>query len=225
MGKASLYAPLKSLLAILFPPECLHCRGSHERLGVPLCESCVSYLEILPPPNKGNLLITFENIGPAQSLARQLKRESSSKTLSLLAAYMAIQYSQSTFPLPDVITAAPSSRFRTWQIGGDIAALLAKELGKLLERPFLPLLYRKRELIRQDLLSKEERLCLSSEDFQWKTTYPLRGKTILIIDDTITTGATLRCCAERLWEASPAQIIKMACLDQGYLQGSQPLDP
>lgn len=72
--------------------------------------------------------------------------------------------------------------------------------------------------MRQDLISREERLSLSPDDFQWKGAPLLRQKTILIVDDTITTGATLRCCAQRLWEASPAQIIRMACLDQGYLE-------
>ena len=36
--------------------------------------------------------------------------------------------------------------------------------------------------------------------------------------NTFTTGATLACCAERLWEAAPSKIIKMACVDRGYLK-------
>lgn len=218
MGKATLHSALRAILGAIFPPECYHCRSSHEKLGVPLCESCFSYLEILPPTPK-DLLITFENMGPAQSLMYQVKREFSIKTLELLAAYMAIQYSRSTFPMPDVITAVPSTRFRTWKIGGDIAGMLAKKVGKILDIPFIPLLQRRRELISQERLSKEERQLLSSDNFQWKKAHSVRGKAILLIDDTITTGATLRCCAERLWEGSPVQIIKMACVDQGYRQG------
>lgn len=218
MGKTAVHASLKALLSIIFPPECFHCKASHDKLGVPLCEHCFAHLEIRPATGNEKILITFDNIGPAQSLMKKFKKDPSSQIASLFAAYMAIQYSQSNLPLPDIVTGVPSSRLRKWQLGEEIPAMLAKELGKLLGRPFLPLLQRKKQLIRQDLLSREERLQLSSEEFQRKGHPPLRGKTILLIDDTITTGATLRCCAQRLWEASPAQIIKMVCLDQGYLK-------
>ncbi len=213
MGKTALYAALK----LLFPPVCLHCKSPHEKLKAPLCETCVSYLEIRPAIN--DMIVTFEGIGPAQSLVAGLKNGSAPHISSLLAAYMAVQYAQSSLPLPDIITAVPSSRWRKWQVGQESAAALAKDLASLLERPFLPLLKRERQLLRQELLTREERTLLSSEEFQWKMRENLRGKTVLLIDDTITTGTTLACCAERLFEASPAKIIKMACVDQGFLQG------
>ncbi len=212
MAKAALYAALK----LIFPPECYHCKSEHEKLGAPLCSACLTFLD--PRPSEGEILITFESIGPAQSLMAGLKKGSSPKLISLLAAYMAVQYSQSAHPLPDLITAVPTSWWRKWQMGQETAAELAKELSILLERPFLPLLKRKRQLYRQDLLSREERLHLSSEEFVYKTKQSLHGKTLLLIDDTITTGATLACCAERLWEAAPSKIIKMACVDRGYLK-------
>jgi predicted amidophosphoribosyltransferase len=129
--------------------------------------------------------VTFEGIGPIQSLITSLKNGSAPHLSSLLAAYMAVQYSQSTFPLPDVITAVPSSRWRQWQMGQESAVTLAKDFAKLLERPFLPLLKRKRQLMRQEFLAREERSLLSPEDFQWKMKENLHGKTILLIDDTI----------------------------------------
>lgn len=218
MGKTTIYSSLKRVLRILFPPECLHCKNSHEKLGTFLCATCVSHLDVRQAGSEKQVLITFAGLGPAQSLMKELKKNGPPKITALLAAYMALQYAQATFPLPDLITAVPTSRFRKWQIGEDVPGKLAEELGKLLGKPFIPLLQRKRQLLRQDLLPKEERVLLSLEDFVWKTVYPLQGKTILLIDDTITTGTTLKRCAERLWEASPAKIIKMVCLDQGYLK-------
>jgi competence protein ComFC len=216
MGKAALYASVITLLRILFPPQCLHCKSSHEKLGTFLCKECVSYLEIRK--GEGSVLITFAGIGPAQSLMKELKKHASCRIAALLAAYMAIQYSQTEFLLPDIITAVPSSCFRKWQIGEEIAGNLAHQLGKILDRPYIPLLRRKRQMLRQDFLKKEERVLLPIEDFEWREKHNLRGKKILLIDDTITTGTTLKRCARRLWEASPEAIIKMACLDQGYLQ-------
>jgi ComF family protein len=211
MGKTALYAALR----LLFPPECFHCRKSHGRLRAPLCETCASLLEVLPAGE--GVVITFESLSPASSLIKRMKQGASPTLAPLLAAYMALQYAKSSLPLPDVITSVPTAFFRKWQMGGDVPANIALEVAKLLSRPFVPLLHRKRQQFRQELLSKEERLLLSPDEFEWKNRPLLRGKTILLIDDTIMTGTTFRCCAKHLWEAGPAKIIKMACVDQGYL--------
>lgn len=211
MGKATLHAALK----LLFPPLCLHCRAAHDLLRAPLCKNCKSYLEVRG--GSEGFLITFEGIGPAQSLMAALKSGSSSAVAPLLAAYMVIQYSRTELALPDMITAVPSSRWRRWICGVESSTALAKEFAKLTGVPYLPLLKRPRQLFRQDLLPKDARFALMPEDFQWGQREDLRGKTVLLIDDTITTGSTLSCCSARLFEAAPAKIIKMACVDRGFL--------
>ena len=212
MGKATLYAALK----LFFPPKCLHCKKEHDAFSVPLCETCLSFLEPLPP--SGDILVTFEGVGPALSLITALKQGFSSKLAALLAAYMAMQYSKSSLPLPDLVTCVPTSYWRKWQMGQETSAQIASALAKLLDRPFVPLLQRRRQLLRQEFLTREERSHLPPEEFQWKTHIDLHDKTILLVDDTITTGATLACSAQRLWEGSPQRIIKMACVDRGYLK-------
>src|SRR5688500_15058854 len=119
MHMKRLFSHLKNtLLKTIFPPECLHCKSSHNKLGTLLCDTCVSYLEVRNAQEP--VFITFANIGPGVSLMKELKKSGSSKIASLLAAYMAIQYSQTELPLPDIITAVPTTRFRKWQIGEEI---------------------------------------------------------------------------------------------------------
>lgn len=216
MAKTELYSALTALLKVIFPPKCYHCKRHHEKLGVPLCNVCFSYLEARP--SEGEIVITFEDSSPAQSLISTLKNGSSSELATILAAYMAIQYAKSKLPLPDFVTAVPTSTWRKWQMGQESATSLAKELATLLDCPYQPLLYRRRQMLRQDQLSREERKYLSSDEFEWNEKHNLRGKTVLLVDDTITTGTTLACCAEKIWEASPAKIVKMVCVDRGYLQ-------
>lgn len=212
MGKATLYAALK----LFFPPKCLHCKKEHESFSVPLCETCISFMEPLTPTS--DIIITFEGIGPALSLITALKQGISSKLSSLLAAYMAVQYVKSDLPMPDLVTSVPTSFWRKWQMGQPASTQIASALAKLLDKPFVPLIQRKRQMLRQEFLTRQERLYLSPEEFQWKTRMNLHSRTILLIDDTITTGTTLACSAKRLWEGSPKRIIKMACVDRGYLK-------
>jgi ComF family protein len=164
------------------------------------------------------LLITFERLSPAKSLITSFKKGNSMGSAKILAAYMAIQYVQSSFSLPDLVTAVPSTRFRKWQALGASAEMLAAELAAILQSPYVSTLKRKRQLLRQDFLDREQRLCLSSDDFVLKSEVSVKGKVVLLVDDTITTGSTLQCCAEHLWQASSRKVIKMACLDQGYLK-------
>jgi competence protein ComFC len=212
MGKTALYSALK----LLFPPQCLHCKKQHQDLSSPLCETCITFLEPLPPTK--NVLITFEGVGPALSIMTALKKGYAPKLASILAAYMAIQYSRSDLPLPDLVTSVPASFWRKLQMGTPISILLGQELARLLDRPFALLLQRKRQLFRQDFLNEEERSLLPSHEFQWKKKISLHSKTILLVDDTITTGTTLSICARRLWESAPKNVIKMACVDRGYLK-------
>jgi competence protein ComFC len=203
------------MLKLLFPPVCLHCGTVHDRLKSPLCGTCASSLEIRPAG--GSVIITFEGMGPVLSLISSFRKGAAPHLSSVLAAYMVVQYSQSSLSLPDVVTAVPTSRWRKWQVGQESATCLAQEVAKMIGRPFVSLLKRKRQLLRQELLSLEARARLSPEEFQWQQRADLRAKTVLLIDDVVTTGTTLACSAQRLWEASPAQIVKMVCVDQGYL--------
>jgi competence protein ComFC len=130
---------------------------------------------------------------------------------------MAMQYLQSNHPLPDYITFVPQSVFRAAEVGYNPAHLLANHLGQLLGRPVLSLLKRSSPLLRQTQLSMAERYRLSVSQFQWKKHIPLKDKTLLLVDDQVGTGATLRACEKRLKEAFPDRIIKAVSVGTNLL--------
>lgn len=131
-----------------------------------------------------------------------------------LAGYMALQYLKKDLPLPDIIVPVPQSLHRSLQIGYNPSLLLAQHLGKILDRPVISLLKRKRQLVCQMKVDKERRYLLSVENFAWQKRIPIVEKTILLVDDVMGTGATLRACAQRLYEGFPLKIIKMACISE-----------
>ena len=207
MGKAALYAALR----LLFPPLCWHCHDTAP-LSNPLCSSCLAYLT--PISHSLDPLVTFEGQGPAWTLIQALKSGKAPHLAQGLAGYMALQFLHSHHPLPDYIIPVPQSLFRSLQIGYNPAHLLAHHIGKALDRPVLSLLKRSPALLRQTQLPPDRRRILSASHFQWRKPFPLYEKTVLLVDDLIGTGATLRCCAQRLYEAFPLKIIKMAAVKQ-----------
>jgi predicted amidophosphoribosyltransferase len=66
----------------------------------------------------------------------------------------------------------------------------------------------------------DQRYQLSVENFQWKKRVPIAEKTILLVDDIVGTGATLRACAQRLYEGFPLKVIKIGSLRQELQQQS-----
>jgi len=210
MGKAEILAPVRRFLEIIFPPLCWHCNDP-ALFSRPLCESCLKLIDILPPSNP---LITFEGQGPAWTLIKALKSGKAPRLAEGLAGYMALQYLQNDLPLPDLIVPVPQSLFRSLQVGYNPSLLLAHHLGKILGRPVMPLLKRKRQLVCQMRVDREDRIRLSVENFQWNKRVPIAEKTILLLDDMKGTGATMRACAQRLYEGFPLKIIQMACIHE-----------
>jgi ComF family protein len=207
MGKVKILSPIAKLLELVFPPFCWHC-DDPATLSQPLCSSCVKLLEILPPADP---LVTFEGEGPAWTLIKTLKSGKAPRLAEGLAGYMALHYLKSDLPLPDFIVPVPQSLHRSLQVGYNPSLLLAQHLGKTLDLPVVQLLKRKRQLFCQMKVDREHRYLLSAESFQLKQRMPIAEKTILLVDDIIGTGATLRACCQRLYEGFPLKVIKMAC--------------
>jgi ComF family protein len=211
MGKAEILSPIKKLLEVVFPPFCWHC-DEPGTLSQPLCPSCVKLLDILPPADP---LVTFEGQGPAWTLIKALKSGKAPRLAEGLAGYMAFQFLKSDLSLPDIIVPVPQSLHRSLQVGYNPSLLLAEHLGKTLDRPVIQLLKRKRQLFCQMKVDRDRRLFLSAENFAWKKQVSIAEKTILLVDDIVGTGATLRACAQRLYEGFPLKIIKMSCVTEG----------
>jgi ComF family protein len=107
-------------------------------------------------------------------------------------------------PLPvDVIVPVPLHRRRKRERGYNQSALLAQQLGAALQVPVrLDLLRRHRYTRSQTRLNPQQRSQNVRGAFSCATqpgvTQAIDGRRLLLIDDVLTTGATLRACAQVL---------------------------
>ncbi len=148
----------------------------------------------------------FEFTGVAASLIHQLKFVGRRELAKDLASWMVIQFVRQNIPLPDLIVPVPQSFARKLSRGYNQSFLIAQEIGELLERPVKDLLKRKSGEFPQRALSKTAREISLSHSFSWKSPCDISDKTVLLVDDVMTTGSTLYQCGRVLQEGFPAAL-------------------
>jgi ComF family protein len=203
----------RTFLDLLFPPRCVGCR----KVGGWLCSECRSAIELLRPPlcprcglptAEGKLCLRCQRAplqidrvrsvtffdGPMRKAIHRLKY-SNSQSLAAPLGEMLVSYWQDVHLPADVIIPVPLHTRRLRERGYNQAALLARELGKGVGLPVLEnALVRVRETSPQVDLNAEER----KENVQGAFHCPddqLAGKSVLLVDDVYTTGATLEACS------------------------------
>lgn len=106
----------------------------------------------------------------------------------------------------DYIAYVPTSKSNISRRGYDAIKFLATELSFITDVPILKGLKRIKNSMDQTQVEKEERKTNISGCFMYRGE-PLYGKTVLLVDDVVTTGATLNECAEALKAGLPSRII------------------
>jgi len=106
------------------------------------------------------------------------------------------------FATPPLITFVPTTTSRRRQRGYDHAALLARQLAKLRGWEFAPSLMRL-DKTRQVGSSRKERL---SNKIEYRVCTEIKGRTILLVDDVVTTGSTIELAAKSLRNAGATHV-------------------
>ncbi|MFZ5945243.1 MAG: ComF family protein [Bacillota bacterium] len=123
-----------------------------------------------------------------------------------LVEFMTNKYS---FPSEkiDFIIPVPLHKKRLKERGFNQSALLGKELAKGLNLTYVEnLLVRQVDTPHQTGLLRNERRNNLIKAFTATDNSQLKGKTILLVDDVITTGTTIRECAKTLYKAGSKHI-------------------
>ncbi|MBA3944292.1 MAG: ComF family protein [Herpetosiphonaceae bacterium] len=120
-------------------------------------------------------------------------------------AELAVQIAGSAIPLVDAIVPVPLYARRQRERGFNQAELLAQGIGLRLDLPLLAQgLCRKRPTHQQVGLDRTERRANMVGAFRWQGSPPPRR--VLLLDDVVTTGATMEACAAALRLAGAAEV-------------------
>ena len=143
----------------------------------------------------------------------RMKETASERLYSFLCAELSpniLSYLQAEKISPDacLLTYAPRHRRAAAGAGMDQAERLATALSERLTIPCKTAILRKRSRNRaQKALDASGRLKNAQNSFALAKGVDLSGKTILLVDDTVTTGATMVACAKLLKNAGAARVL------------------
>lgn len=210
----------KVILDTIFPPRCLNCK----RLGRYICDECAQKI----------IKIKYQNCPICHRKTTDYKLCAGCRRKSGLYGLVALGYFHDPVlkniiheykyngiyaagdelaamveslipPEIDSVTFAPMSRKRFNFRGYNQAEILAREIGRLTGKPVLSGLVKTRHTKSQVGLERRERLKNLEGAFVCRDNN-VAGRSILLVDDVLTTGATLSGCAKALRRAGAKRI-------------------
>jgi ComF family protein len=183
-----------------------------ERLGIPfpydLGPGTLSAAAIADPPafDRARSAVAYDGIAP--DLVHAFKYADRTDLAGLIAAQM-LRAGRDLLVECDAIVPVPMHRVRLFRRRFNQAALLAREIARRSGRPYRPLLLLRPRHTRQQVgLTREGR----AENMRGAFAVPeparreVRGRSILLVDDVLTTGATLEAAARVLKRAGAARV-------------------
>ncbi|MDX1975350.1 MAG: ComF family protein [Rickettsiales bacterium] len=227
-------ATMTRLLDILFPPQCLNCRAlvpSHGTLCLtcwnnvtfitdPMCDACGLPFEFdvgpgslcgeclreLPPYAKARAAFRYDD--HSRGMVLRLKYHDQTYLSTIFGPWLA-KAGKELLADSDVIVPVPLHYWRFVSRRYNQSALLAQQLAKQTQKTLLlDGLKRTRATKAQIGLTREQREKNVRNAFSVPHKYqaPIKGKTILLIDDVMTTGSTIESCAKALIKAGAMRV-------------------
>jgi ComF family protein len=226
---------LRYLADLVLPPVCVHCHEPLSTHGV-LCAACWREIEFITPPlcdrlglplyhgDGGEPLVSAVALGNPpvfrraraatrftgvmRDLVHGFKYSDRHEALGLFAGLMQ-GAGADLLRDADMLVPVPLHRRKLFQRRYNQAALLARKLSALSGAPAnYTALRRIRGTPSQVGLPEHERRANVAEAFAvpLREAEALRGRTVLLVDDVITTGSTLNACARALLDAGAANV-------------------
>jgi len=194
---------------------CTDCWTKIEFLGESGCRSCGIPLEateaetcalcLAAPPRIARTRAAVAYGDLSRSLAIRLKYGRKVAVARTMARYMApLVAGAASDP---ILIPVPLHRTRLWQRGFNQSALVARELSRTLDLRADPLaLRRSKRTPPLKGMSPHQRRKTVAGAFRIADSAAVAGRTVILIDDVLTTGSTAEACARALQRAGAARV-------------------
>lgn len=188
-------------LPLLSGKRCPGCGGENDGV-LDLCRQCLS----MPPRPWSQAVSLLKMEGSGEKVIYQLKFCGNPAIARAIAELAYPLLDNPDFRKCDMLVPVPLYWQRYILRTYNQSEVLAKMLSKYLNIPVKKPLKRIRNTTRQATLNRNERLKNLQNAFTVPHPEKVSGKTVLLIDDVLTTGSTLHACAEELRKAGVADI-------------------
>ncbi len=224
-----------AVLFYLSVPRCVGCKEKLSRSESALCQDCVTEYENVKKRNCSicaqplhkcsctnsyldthyvhKLIKVFRYVHrdplPSNNLIYSLKRDNRKDVLTFLTQELAEAILNSVKnPGRYIFTNVPRRREGIIKYGIDHAALLAKSLANRFSAEYYqPILSTSKRA--QKKLSRDERLKNATFKLR-KNAYEIKGRSVILVDDIVTTGASMASCAAILKKLGAKSVIGAA---------------
>lgn len=219
-----------NILDLLYPNRCLHCHYPVQATRLPLCMACMSNLEqvdlaevkvhLTKHTNAVENLThvyahwMFDKTGAVQLVHQALKYQNRPTYGSMLGRYIgrSLHGMMPLDTLPHVIIPIPLHAKRLYERGYNQSLMIAHGISRETRIPIENrAMIRSRHTTTQTGLGQDDRWENVSSAFKITDSKKVAGRHILIVDDVLTTGATLLSAAHTLM-ASGAHSVSFATL-------------
>lgn len=211
--------------ALIYPRVCVACGNNLFRHEGPVCNLCYTslpktnfHLDIQNPVNKifygradvkmASGFLFFQKKGSVQKMLHALKYRSKPEVGVLLGKWYGADLKKSgVYSQCDYIIPVPLHKNRQRKRGYNQSEHFANGLSQELNIPVLNnVLLKKHFTETQTYKTREERWQNTIHSFELQNAGLLAGKSILLVDDVITTGATTEACVLQLQKATNAPV-------------------
>ncbi len=198
--------------AFRYAPICSGCWGTITRYSGPSCDICAVPLlsehsrrcgECLRKAPPFSTVLNYGIYSGALSEAIHLLKF---RGIRRLAGPLGALLTELALPDIDAVVPVPVTAKTLRERGFNQALLLSRALSKRLGLPILmDILYKKKETPPQIGLGAKERLANLRDAFEVRKR--LKGLRLLLLDDVMTTGATVRECSRMLLKAGASEVV------------------